>query len=723
MSKTADRVKKDEQPREPGSELLPGIKQVYRYFSRATGGASIIPLAILFSLFFIDEFDTQAFGVLAPNIRNAFHLSDAGLGGIVILNASIVLAAGIPLGYYADRIPRRLFVWIGAAIAGVFSFLTGIVGVLWLFIFIRLGNGVGLVINSGVHPSLLSDYYEPERWPSVTGVHRNASLLGAVIGPAVAGIVASLFSWQAAFMILIVPIGIIAFISIRLREPLRGGTQDEAAAEAAALEKPAPFDRAIRTVFSIKTLHRQYISWIFIGAGFIPLSFLFPLLLERRFHLEPFGRGMVGAAGAAAAFGGVMLSTRLTNKWMSKGMGEPLNKTGWVLCAVGIGIGLVALAPWLGLVIALIVATNFIGGMFWVPFTVTGYFVSPARVRTLALSLGNAFLIAGTWILVLFPQILGISDRKGPQYVLPILTVYWIIGGLVLRSGRKYVLDDATRALEMLQMTASMREERLKAATDRLLVVRGLDVAYDQTQVLFGVDFEVREGELVALLGTNGAGKSTLLKAISGLVQPMRGSMFFDGEDITFHDPEETAELGMIQMPGGKSVFPSLTVKENLDMAGWLYNKDAAHLASSFDRVCDTFPVLKQRMEQQAGSLSGGEQQMLSLAQAFIAKPKLLMIDELSLGLAPVIVQQLLDIVRDLNDQGTTIILVEQSVNVALTVAKHAYFMEKGQIRFDGSTSELLKRTDILRSVFLEGASAVVGGSNGKAQTRGRTKR
>jgi branched-chain amino acid transport system ATP-binding protein len=138
--------------------------------------------------------------------------------------------------------------------------------------------------------------------------------------------------------------------------------------------------------------------------------------------------------------------------------------------------------------------------------------------------------------------------------------------------------------------------------------------------------------------------------------------------------------------------------------------------------VYEVIPVLRDRLAQQAGSLSGGEQQMLSLAQAFIAKPKLLMIDELSLGLAPVVVQQLLEIVKDIHARGTTIILVEQSVNVALTVAEHAYFMEKGQIRFDGPTSELLKRGDILRSVFLEGAQAVVGTTNG-SKSRRRTKR
>jgi len=465
---------------------------------------------------------------------------------------------------------------------------------------------------------------------------------------------------------------------------------------------------------SIKTLHRQYISWIFIGAGVLPIAVLFPLLLERRFHVEAFGRGVIIAAGAAMNLISVTWSASLVQKWLGQGMGVPLKWTGWILVGVGVGVLLIAVSPWLPLAVAFILLTNFVGGFFWVPFTVTQVFVSPARVRTLSLSLSNVFLVVGAWLLVLLPGVFQVSDNHGPQWALGITTIYWIIGGFVLRSGHIFVLDDATRALELLQMTARLREERLNRTSDKLLVVSKLDVAYDQTQVLFGVDFEVREGELVALLGTNGAGKSTLLKAISGLVPSMGGAMFFDGEDITYHDPEETAAMGVIQMPGGKSIFPSLSVKENLDMAAWLYYKDTQHVTDSLNNVFQVFPVLRDRLSQQAGSLSGGEQQMLSLAQAFIAKPKLLMIDELSLGLAPVIVQQLLEIVKDIHARGTTIILVEQSVNVALTVAKHAYFMEKGQIRFDGSTSQLLKRTDILRSVFLEGAQAVVGPGNGR---------
>ena len=250
-----------------------------------------------------------------------------------------------------------------------------------------------------------------------------------------------------------------------------------------------------------------------------------------------------------------------------------------------------------------------------------------------------------------------------------------------------------------------------------ILSVSGLDVGYDQTQVLFEVDLEVEEGEILALLGTNGAGKSTLLKAISGLAPPSRGRVVFDGKDITRADPGEVARAGIAQVPGGRGIFPSLTVAENLRIAGWLYRKDGDYLKKATERVVGYFPILERRWETAAGSLSGGEQQMLSLSQAFIAKPRLLMIDELSLGLAPTIVDRLLDIVRAIHESGTTVVLVEQSVNVALRLAKRAVFMEKGEIRFSGPTEELLDRTDILRAVFLKGADAATNG-NGKRRPR-----
>ena len=254
------------------------------------------------------------------------------------------------------------------------------------------------------------------------------------------------------------------------------------------------------------------------------------------------------------------------------------------------------------------------------------------------------------------------------------------------------------------------------APADALLDVVGLDVSYGKTQVLFGVDFHVRDGEIVALLGTNGAGKSTLLSAISGLVSPSEGTVRFGGRDITGAGPNGTVGAGIVFMPGGKGVFPTLTVAENITLAGWLYFKDTEYLEAATAQALEYFPILRQRWDQKAGNLSGGEQQMLTLAQAFISRPRLLMIDELSLGLAPVIVEQLLGIVKAIHARGTTVVLVEQSVNIAITLAQRAVFMEKGEVRFDGPTSELLERPDILRAVFLKGAAAATG--NGKVPAR-----
>jgi branched-chain amino acid transport system ATP-binding protein len=238
----------------------------------------------------------------------------------------------------------------------------------------------------------------------------------------------------------------------------------------------------------------------------------------------------------------------------------------------------------------------------------------------------------------------------------------------------------------------------------KLLLIRDLDVGYDQVQVLFGVDFEIRPGEIVALLGTNGAGKSTLLRAITGQTDPSSGAIYFDGADITHVDPVGTFQQGIVMMPGGRSVFPTLTVEEHMHLAAWSMKDDPGHVERSTREMLDVFPRLRERWDQPAGNLSGGEQQMLALSMSLIAKPKLLMIDELSLGLAPSIVGLLLDVLRKIHAQGTGIILVEQSINVALSIAERAYFMEKGEVRFSGPTAELLDRGDILRAVFLEGS-------------------
>lgn len=239
-----------------------------------------------------------------------------------------------------------------------------------------------------------------------------------------------------------------------------------------------------------------------------------------------------------------------------------------------------------------------------------------------------------------------------------------------------------------------------------LLTCKGVDVAYDKVQVLFGVDVEIEEGEIVALLGTNGAGKSTLLRAVSGLTNVASGSIHFDGVDITDASAVDTARLGIVHVPGGRAVFPTLTIRDHFTTSGWLYRStNPAEIAARIEQILDTFPRLRERWDQLAGNLSGGEQQQLALGMAFVAKPRLLIIDELSLGLAPTVVRQLLEIVRTIHAEGATVLLVEQSVNLALTIATRAYFMDKGEVRFAGATADLLGRDDILRSVFLQGAT------------------
>ncbi len=234
-----------------------------------------------------------------------------------------------------------------------------------------------------------------------------------------------------------------------------------------------------------------------------------------------------------------------------------------------------------------------------------------------------------------------------------------------------------------------------------LISVRNVEVKYGNLQILFGLDLDIADGELVALLGTNGAGKSTLLKAIVGLTPSSGGSIVFDGDTITGEATESLAGRGIALVSGGKGVFPSLSVAENLRLGGWLLRKDAAARQAAYDNALVQFPSLQNRITTAAGDLSGGEQQMLALGMALQTNPRVLLIDELSLGLAPAIVGQLMDTVRELHANGTTVIVVEQSLNVALELADRAAFLEKGRFRFAGETAELAARPDVLRAVFL----------------------
>ena len=234
-----------------------------------------------------------------------------------------------------------------------------------------------------------------------------------------------------------------------------------------------------------------------------------------------------------------------------------------------------------------------------------------------------------------------------------------------------------------------------------LLSARDLDFCYGRMQVLFGVSIDVWPGEAVALLGTNGDGKSTLLRTIAGLEAPSGGRVTFDGRDVTGVPAERMVSRGLVLIPGGKAVFPDMTVHENLLMLGLTVRKKRSLVRQRRELVLETFPRLGERLSQLAGDLSGGEQQQLALAKALMLDPKVLCIDELSLGLAPVVVSELMEIVSTIHGRGVALVVVEQSLNIAAELCPRAVFMEKGQVRFEGRTAELLERDDIARAVFL----------------------
>jgi branched-chain amino acid transport system ATP-binding protein len=230
-----------------------------------------------------------------------------------------------------------------------------------------------------------------------------------------------------------------------------------------------------------------------------------------------------------------------------------------------------------------------------------------------------------------------------------------------------------------------------------LLTVEKLNSSYDGLKVLWDVDLEVNEGEIVTVLGSNGAGKSTTLKNISRLVQPVSGTVRFDGRDLTQLEPHQVVEMGIVQVPEGRRIFPELTVLENLRMGSYIKSARSDR-QSNTERVFTLFPRLKERRKQLGGTMSGGEQQMLAIARGLMANPRLLLLDEPSLGLAPLLVKNIFDIITEINRQGVTILLVEQNVYQSLRIAHRGYVLETGRIVLTGKGDELLNNEHVKRA-------------------------
>ena len=658
------------------------------------GGEALAPILILFALNAVDEFDNEVFALLGPEISDSFGIGIGVFGSIRIGVILLVPFVSVPVAYLGDRWKRMPLAIMGAAAWGAFSLGTGLAPVLWLLVVMRVGSGFGKVVNEPIHGALIADFYSVATRAKAFGIHSLANTVGSAVAAVTLGFVAQFYGWRTAFFVLATPTFLALAIALSLREPTRGRHEVVEARDVPSMAETA------RRLWALRSLRYQWIGGAWTAGALLGISQLIPFFLEEEFNVQPGPRGVLLGVGTALAGVGVLVGTAFAQRKINESPSAGLRTLCWAGAVAGLCLFGLSVAPSLWVVMLFIYLILVIFAFVAPGLRAITAIIAPPELRSSAFALGGLIALAGAGFAVVS---FFIGEQASIRVAIGLMAPVFLRGVMHFFTASRFIDNDVARLdPEVARRAREAREQ----AGPVLLETRGLEVSYDGVQVLFGVDVEIRRGEIVALLGTNGAGKSTTLNAISGLLVPDAGNVFFAGEAITGESPERTVARGIVQVPGGRGVFPGLTVAENLRMGGFLIRRDRALVSDRLDAVFELFPRLAERRGQRAGSLSGGERQMLTLGQSFLLQPELLLIDELSLGLAPNLVSELLAAVRRMNEQGITVMLVEQSVNIALNLADRAYFMEKGEVRFSGATADLLERSDLLRSVFLEGAGS-----------------
>ncbi len=698
-------------------------------------GASLFPLGVLFAIELLDQATQSAFNVLTPNIRDAFGLTNAGILLIVAIAGAAALLFTLPVAVLADRTNRVRIALIGALVGAAFSIGLGLSNTVVLVTVMLVGVYMGQAVIFPTHNSLLADYYSVPVRPRIYSAHRSGISIGAIAGVLIGAGLASLFSWRAPFLVFAVPIFVVVLIGTRLREPPRGRHVEQAelseqmvasergepapladATDDVPVEPPPSLGEAWRTVWKISALRRIFIALPFLAASIAGFTSLASLQYQETFHLDTVQRAWLIAPiqvfdllGLAV---GAVIATRLAKR--DVGLVFRMLAVASVIAA-GFAV-LFALAP--NVPIAFIGNAGIDASLAVVgPGVLASLSLAiPARVRAVGFSIGALFVLPG---LLVLPVVGALGDAIGFRYGLLILVPIFAIGGLIVSSagsliGRGDVRDVWTSMHTRAQMLQDRHDGKLP-----LLAVRELTVGYDGVTILSDIAIEVGEGEIVALIGTNGAGKSTLLRAIGGVAEADHGSIVFDGRDITHLPPDEIARLGVAQVPGGEGTFPNLRVEDNLRAAAWQGRRRGESDADMIEEALAAFPALATRRDERAANLSGGQQQMLALAMATITRPKLFLIDELSLGLSPIVVEQLLRAIESMRQAGTAILLVEQSMNVAVAVADRVYVMDTGAVRFSGTAEELAAHPELLWSIYLQKASDTLSAQAARTQRAG----
>jgi ABC-type branched-subunit amino acid transport system ATPase component len=683
-----------------------------------THGVGRYPLVALGILSIADLFQGYAFSVLTPEIAAGLGI---GIGGIAAARAVQTLAAAaapLPIAAIAHRRAYRAALCIVTGIAwSLITLYTGLVAGLVALIVVLVFDGISTGTVAVLHYPLLMDSYPPPARVRVLSAYNAFGTFGNVLAPVLVGLFSSVLAltWRGNFVLLgvISVLGVLLALGLRdpgfgrwdteqVRQAVRERHTDAGADNVAQQQVTLGLFESCRRLLLIPTVRRTMSAQLVLGVLLLPYATFLSFFLDEQWNLGPGARGLFYGFLAAVSTIALLLFGRWGERMFAQDPARVTRFSGVVLALSVVLIAAGALAPALGLVVALFGLSAALVSILNPALNMVFLSIVPARQRPHLSALAGIFTAIGAILGSVFLS--GIDTRFGIAGALVALAVPGVIGSLIVSSAGRFVVTDLDRMIDEVIEDEEIGQIQRAGGHLPLLACRNLDFSYDRVQVLFGVDFTVDDGELVALLGVNGAGKSTLLRAISGIGLPTGGTVRFRGHDITYLDAERRVRLGITQVPGGHAVFGPLSVVDNLRAYGYSLGRDRRAVSAAIDTCLATFPRLADRRNQLASTLSGGEQQMLGLAKAFMLRPRLLLVDELSLGLAPKVVEQLLEMVRRINDAGTAVVVVEQSVTVALSLVEHAYFMEKGQIRFDGRAADLLGRDDLLRAVFLEGA-------------------
>ena len=693
-------------------DLLPGVKSegisLKKGLAMGGGAATFVVLMILNSL---DELQTAAIAVLAPDIRDTFGVSDGTITFIASSSGAFVVLGAIPMGWAADRMRRIPIIGWASIVFAAMVTLSGMAVNAFSFFWARFGVGIAKANTIPVHSSTIADTYPIGIRGRIGAIDKGMGRLIAVISPILVGGIAAIANgpgevdgWRWTYYLLGIPVAIAAIAAFFLKEPQRGRWEKEdVLGESFTEDDPLPvsMDAAFSRLMRIKTVKSVVVGFSALGFGLFTAPVLENLWLEDKFGLESFERGAwATAAGLFTVLSLVYVGPKFDRLWR-----ENPTRT---LHMIGALIGFSAIfkpiqwaMPTVPLFIAFSIPTLVMLNTAFAMVSPVMQAIVPYRLRGSGTALITLyiFFIGGTGgglISFMF------ADSWGPRVTTLVLTIpSAVLGGWIMYRGARHVRHDLS--LNVQELFDEQDEQRRTSGDSEVpaLQLNNIDFSYGPVQVLFDVAFEVKKGETLALLGTNGAGKSTILRVISGLGIPQRGVVRLGGRTVTYTSPQLRSRLGIQQLPGGNGVFPDMTVRQNLVMGSYIHRSDSVDVERRIASVLELFPDLERRQDQRASSMSGGQQQMLALARVLLHEPEILLIDELSLGLAPTVVQDLLELIERLQERGQTIILVEQSLNVALSIADRAIFLEKGEVRFAGSAQELLERDDLARAVFL----------------------